>query len=123
MKEFPARFLTPCPVVTGFSSFTLLFFFSTVSDSSEDLVYVYHVTFADRIDKARCEAQRALMLEKGNQVGLFVPECKEDGSYADVQCHVSTGYCWCVDESGKPIRGSSIQNERPNCAQKGKSRS
>ncbi|GFR06325.1 SPARC-related modular calcium-binding protein 2 [Trichonephila clavata] len=41
------------------------------------------------IEKARCEAQRALMLEKGNKVGLFVPECKEDGSYADVQCHVS----------------------------------
>ncbi|GFY60940.1 SPARC-related modular calcium-binding protein 1 [Trichonephila inaurata madagascariensis] len=75
------------------------------------------------IEKARCETQRALMLEKGNQVGLFVPECKEDGSYAEVQCHVSTGYCWCVDESGKPIRGSSIQNERPDCAQKGGRRS
>ncbi|XP_055925827.1 SPARC-related modular calcium-binding protein 1-like isoform X3 [Argiope bruennichi] len=71
------------------------------------------------IEKARCEAQRSLMLEQGNRMGLFVPECKEDGSYAEVQCHVSTGYCWCVDEAGKPIRGSSIQNARPNCAQKG----
>ncbi|KAF8788527.1 SPARC-related modular calcium-binding protein like [Argiope bruennichi] len=62
------------------------------------------------------------MLEQGNRMGLFVPECKEDGSYAEVQCHVSTGYCWCVDEAGKPIRGSSIQNARPNCAQKGAKR-
>ncbi|CAL1296839.1 unnamed protein product [Larinioides sclopetarius] len=74
------------------------------------------------IEKARCEAQRALMLEQGNRMGLFVPECKADGSYAEVQCHVSTGYCWCVDEAGKPIRGSSIQNARPNCAQKGAKR-
>ncbi|XP_042896408.1 SPARC-related modular calcium-binding protein 1 isoform X2 [Parasteatoda tepidariorum] len=71
-------------------------------------------------EKARCEAQRAIALEQGTGKGLFVPECKDDGTYAEVQCHVSTGYCWCVDESGKPIRGSSIQNARPNCAQKGR---
>ncbi|GFU06450.1 SPARC-related modular calcium-binding protein 1 [Nephila pilipes] len=73
--------------------------------------------------KARCAAQRALMLEKGDQMGLFVPSCKEDGSYDVVQCHDSTGYCWCVDDDGKPVRGSSKLNEQPNCTEIGKSRS
>ncbi|KAG8189446.1 hypothetical protein JTE90_012518 [Oedothorax gibbosus] len=65
------------------------------------------------VEKARCEAQRTLMLEQGKQ---FVPECEPDGSYSEVQCHRSAGYCWCVDEAGRPVRGSSIQNTRPNCA-------
>ena len=39
-------------------------------------------------------------------LGAFVPECKEDGSYKEKQCHGSTGHCWCVDQSGKEIDGS-----------------
>ncbi|XP_035214941.1 SPARC-related modular calcium-binding protein 1-like isoform X3 [Stegodyphus dumicola] len=70
------------------------------------------------VEKARCEAQRTLMLEQGHKTELFIPDCKPDGSYAEVQCHTSTGYCWCVDEAGKPVKGSSIQHERPNCAVK-----
>ncbi|GIY17534.1 SPARC-related modular calcium-binding protein 1 [Caerostris extrusa] len=75
--------------------------------------------FAGEKEKARCVTQRDHILRQESSKGVFVPQCREDGSYAEVQCHRSTGYCWCVDEDGKPVRGSSIQNERPKCDQKG----
>merc|ERR1712013_967416 len=50
-----------------------------------------------------CEASRN---SASGLLGAFVPECKEDGSYKEKQCHGSTGHCWCVDQSGKEIDGS-----------------
>ena len=39
-------------------------------------------------------------------VGVFVPKCDTDGSFAQVQCHASTGKCFCVDsKSGEKIAG------------------
>ncbi|KAL5267069.1 hypothetical protein ACHWQZ_G004189 [Mnemiopsis leidyi] len=32
-------------------------------------------------------------------VGMFTPECEEDGSYKPKQCWGSTGQCWCVTRS------------------------
>ena len=32
---------------------------------------------------------------------MFVPRCKQDGRYEEVQCH--GGECWCVDQNGKKI--------------------
>ena len=53
-------------------------------------------------------------------LGAFVPECKEDGSYKEKQCHGSTGHCWCVDQSGKEIDGSrkSASEGEPKCVGK-----
>ncbi|EFX84690.1 hypothetical protein DAPPUDRAFT_194402 [Daphnia pulex] len=45
----------------------------------------------------------------------FIPECNEDGRFAEIQCHQGTGYCWCVTPDGKPIPGSSIRHNKPNC--------
>lgn len=47
-------------------------------------------------------------------IGTFVPRCERDGSFSQIQCHSSTGFCWCVDTAtGRPqsdgVRG------RPNC--------
>ena len=36
----------------------------------------------------------------------FVPRCKLDGQYEEVQCAVSTGECWCVDSEGKELAGT-----------------
>ena len=47
-------------------------------------------------------------------LGAYVPQCELDGSYSQVQCHSSTGYCWCVDEDGKE-RSQTRQRGRPNC--------
>ena len=59
--------------------------------------------------------------EQANATGLigeFVPQCEEDGSFASTQCSGSTGYCWCVDEYGVEISGTSIPSWQgmPDCA-------
>ncbi len=66
----------------------------------------------------RCEEERWLALATKNESGIpmFVPVCKEDGSYADVQCHYKTGYCWCVNHEGVPIPDTSVKYDRPDCA-------
>uniref|UniRef100_A0A8C0GPN2 Uncharacterized protein n=1 Tax=Chelonoidis abingdonii TaxID=106734 RepID=A0A8C0GPN2_CHEAB len=32
-----------------------------------------------------------------------------------VQCHRQTGYCWCATAEGKPVSGTSVLNQTPNC--------
>jgi hypothetical protein len=64
-----------------------------------------------------CLAQ--VYTERKHQPLLFVPTCLEDGTFAPVQCHAETGYCWCVTPVGKPIPNSSLRNARPNCSRRG----
>ena len=47
-------------------------------------------------------------------IGAFVPSCERDGSFSQVQCHGSTGFCWCVDTtSGQPL-SEGVRGE-PDC--------
>ncbi|OAD52742.1 SPARC-related modular calcium-binding protein 1 [Eufriesea mexicana] len=46
------------------------------------------------------------------------PVCRPDGTYAPVQCHEETGYCWCVTPQGRPLPDTSVRNERPRCVKK-----
>ena len=50
-------------------------------------------------------------------IGEFIPQCEDDGSYSLMQCWGSTGYCWCVDEDGVEIPGTSLGPGEgiPNC--------
>jgi hypothetical protein len=57
--------------------------------------------------------------KRNHQPLLFVPTCLQDGTFAPVQCHAETGYCWCVTPVGKPIPNSSVRNARPNCSRRG----
>ena len=41
-------------------------------------------------------------------IGEFIPQCEQDGSYSPLQCWSSTGYCWCVDNYGVEIPGTSL---------------
>ncbi|XP_075783436.1 SPARC-related modular calcium-binding protein 1 isoform X2 [Pelodiscus sinensis] len=66
--------------------------------------------------KCRLERVQALEQAKKPQEAVFIPECNEDGSFTQVQCHTYTGYCWCVTPDGKPISGSSVQNKTPVCS-------
>ncbi|MEE6492813.1 hypothetical protein FKM82_016643, partial [Ascaphus truei] len=66
--------------------------------------------------KCRLERTQALEQAKKPQEAVFIPECNEDGSFTQVQCHTYTGYCWCVTPDGKPISGSSVQNKTPVCS-------
>lgn len=49
----------------------------------------------------------------------FVPECKQDGSYSDMQCFEHEGFakqCWCVTGDGQEIKGTRMSDGQiPNC--------
>ncbi|XP_042270579.1 SPARC-related modular calcium-binding protein 1-like isoform X1 [Thunnus maccoyii] len=66
-----------------------------------------------------CERERASLLSQmrsARQEERFIPECTADGLYSSVQCHVATGYCWCVRvDSGRPLPGTSARNRIPDC--------
>ena len=53
----------------------------------------------------------------------FVPHCKEDGSYADIQCFEHEGFgkqCWCADKDGQEIKGTRTSDgTQPSCGQNG----
>ncbi|XP_077394603.1 SPARC-related modular calcium-binding protein 1 isoform X3 [Festucalex cinctus] len=68
--------------------------------------------------QSKCRVERSQALEQARrpQESMFVPECNEDGSFAQVQCHTLTGYCWCVTTDGKPVSGSSVHNRTPVCS-------
>jgi len=51
-------------------------------------------------------------------VGAFLPSCKLNGDYEEVQCHGSTGFCWCVDKLGNELPGTRTREE-PNCTLSG----
>nr|XP_012613459.1 nidogen-2 isoform X2 [Microcebus murinus] len=37
---------------------------------------------------------------------LHVPQCDEQGNFLPLQCHGSTGFCWCVDHDGHEVPGT-----------------
>ncbi|BFZ11884.1 hypothetical protein BsWGS_14923 [Bradybaena similaris] len=53
---------------------------------------------------------------------VLVPECNVDGSYNEIQCHKSSGYCWCVTRDGRHVPGTSVKDMRPRCTSKRKKR-
>lgn len=51
-------------------------------------------------------------------IGSYIPQCSADGSFSPIQCHGSTGYCWCVHvQTGEPVSGV-VQFSRPPCTSK-----
>ncbi|XP_012669833.2 CD74 molecule, major histocompatibility complex, class II invariant chain a [Clupea harengus] len=56
-------------------------------------------------------------LEAGGPVhpGFYKPQCDEEGHYLPLQCWHSTGYCWCVDQTGTEVPGSRSRFTRPTC--------
>uniref|UniRef100_A0A3Q3WBC3 SPARC related modular calcium binding 1 n=1 Tax=Mola mola TaxID=94237 RepID=A0A3Q3WBC3_MOLML len=68
--------------------------------------------------QSKCRVERSQALEQARrpQESMFIPECNEDGTFAQVQCHTLTGYCWCVTSDGKPVSGSSVHNRTPVCS-------
>ncbi|KAI1895278.1 hypothetical protein AGOR_G00104650 [Albula goreensis] len=52
-------------------------------------------------------------------VGTYVPQCDEEGQYRPLQCHGSTGHCWCVDSRGQERAGTRTPPGTPptNCDQ------
>ena len=50
-------------------------------------------------------------------IGCYIPQCTEDCTWEPMQCWGSTGYCWCVDENGVEIEGTSTPSWEgfPDC--------
>lgn len=50
-----------------------------------------------------CELQRAINSARSEE---FIPDCKANGEFEEVQCNQITGECWCVDTGGTEILDS-----------------
>ena len=35
--------------------------------------------------------------------GTYLPQCKANGDFEEVQCHGSERFCWCVDKNGDKL--------------------
>ena len=73
--------------------------------------------------ESECEKERQRIFdsfpvidgEKQPLDGAFIPQCNKDGKYKQVQCHGSTGYCWCVHDNGKKRKETEVRFKQPNC--------
>ncbi|CAL1540354.1 unnamed protein product [Lymnaea stagnalis] len=75
------------------------------------------------ISKCMSERREAAEAFKRNQHSeVMIPECRDDGSYNQIQCHKSSGYCWCVTHDGRHISGTSTNKGQPRCKGKRKKR-
>ena len=62
---------------------------------------------------------RALSLLSESAYGVFVPECKDDGSFKPQQCHQAIGQCWCVDSNGNELWATRSLGSSVVCPPKG----
>ena len=64
-----------------------------------------------------CQQVKASAANGPLRVGQYTPQCNDDGSYSEMQCHGSTGYCWCVDQDGVKRKDTEVGPGRgkPNC--------
>ncbi|NXT02957.1 NID2 protein, partial [Jacana jacana] len=59
--------------------------------------------------QSMCERWRQSLLEHyggSPRRDQYVPQCEPGGEFTPLQCHGDSGYCWCVDESGREIQGT-----------------
>ena len=64
-----------------------------------------------------CDQQSAAIDDCDGMVGCFIPQCTDDCNWEPMQCWGSTGYCWCVNENGDEIPGTSLPSWQgmPEC--------
>ena len=63
-----------------------------------------------------CEVEEIATANCGG-LGCYIPQCTENCEWEPMQCWSSTGYCWCVDEFGDEIEGTSTPSWQgfPDC--------
>ncbi|XP_074677239.1 nidogen-2 isoform X1 [Strix aluco] len=69
--------------------------------------------------RTMCERWRQSLMEHyggSPRRDQYVPQCEAGGAFTPLQCHGDSGYCWCVDESGREIQGTrSEPGSTPPC--------
>ncbi|XP_028844909.1 SPARC-related modular calcium-binding protein 2-like [Denticeps clupeoides] len=74
---------------------------------------------SNRTQASSCDQEQQSAQEEARQhknEAVFVPDCAHGGLFKSVQCHPSTGYCWCVlVDTGRPIPGTATRYEQPKC--------
>eukprot|EP00794_Sanderia_malayensis_P007117 gene7117-7921_t len=129
-KEFPRANETPCdlieirqPVKKKSNGKRILFAVAVVSVIGLSVAYGQKVV--DRIQTAIVASAERFMddfvdnfsdsdaiescqtvankIRKSGLIGAYTPSCKPNGDYSALQCHSSTGVCWCADRFGKPV--------------------
>ena len=65
-----------------------------------------------------CEVEEIAINDCGGMTGCYIPQCDENCNWESMQCWSSTGYCWCVDENGIEIDGTSTPSWQgfPDCS-------
>merc|ERR1711894_431544 len=58
--------------------------------------------------------QKNLEATQGGLLGAYKATCNPDGTYTLIQCHASTGYCWCSSPDGKEWPGTRARGQ-PKC--------
>ena len=75
-----------------------------------------YIDFLDDLTPCQKHQERAKELSaSGPNPWNFIPRCREDGGYYEVQCHVGTGQCWCVDENGNKRWDTTVRG-LPDCS-------
>ena len=65
------------------------------------------VNYMDTSECEGCCYEEFLANENCDGASCFIPQCTENCEWEPMQCWGSTGYCWCVDENGIEIEGTS----------------
>ncbi len=58
----------------------------------------------------------ALKHTKKGLLGAYSPQCDSDGFYKAMQCHSSSGICWCVDRNGVEFTNTRRRGS-PDCSE------
>ncbi len=74
-----------------------------------NVLYSFHPSAS--LIKTKCQMESAPGISK---IGSYKPQCDEQGRYKPMQCWHATGFCWCVDESGTVVEGTTMRG-RPDC--------
>ncbi|XP_029367806.1 CD74 molecule, major histocompatibility complex, class II invariant chain a [Echeneis naucrates] len=61
--------------------------------------------------KTKCQMEAA---PGPGKIGSYKPQCDQEGRYMPMQCWYPTGFCWCVDQTGTVIEGTTMRG-RPDC--------
>ena len=65
-------------------------------------------TASDQTDCNKALAKAGKALATG-MIGVFLPKCESNGDWSAMQCHSSTGNCWCSKPDGTEIENTKKQ--------------